>query len=202
MENRVASLSSGISNYNAQLVNSAQAGDGVLSLIAAQSQYLQMSSITTGLNGLTFSVWFKSSSATYTSFPRIFDFSNGAASDNIYAAFDSTNNNLVVNVFVGAIQGPLLRVAGNANNNVWHHLVWTLVQANGVYGGLNTVYFDGVVLNQVPGIYPNSLQRNLNYLGKSPFSVDSPFNGQITNFRFYDRVLSVAEVANLYDKRK
>lgn len=104
----------------------------------------------------------------------------------------------------GAIEGPFIRVDTNANNNVWHHMVWTIVQADGAYGGLNSIYYDGaLVVNQAAGIYPNSLQRSVNYLGKSPYGPqDTPFNGQMTNFRFYNRVLSAAEIAKIYDKRK
>jgi hypothetical protein len=186
------------------LVNGAQAGDGVLSLTSSQSQYLQIDPITTGLNGLTFSIWFKSSSASYTVYPRIFEFSNGLASDNIFAALDSANNNLVVTVSAGAVAGPLIRFVTNANNNVWHHLVWTITPSNGAYGGLYTIYYDGAVaVNKAAGVYPNSLQRSLNYLGKTFYGPGySPFNGQMTNFRFYDRVLSAAEITKLYDKRK
>ena len=80
------------------------------------------------------------------------------------------------------------------NDNVWRHVAWTL-QPSGVW----TVYINGTgVWNASGQAYPQAVNRNSNFLGKSYSAADPYFNGAIDDFRMYQTALSAGAVKALY----
>jgi len=78
-------------------------------------------------------------------------------------------------------------------NSVWRHTSFSS-STTGVW----TIYINGVKQNvSVTRTIPNIIY-NLRYINKSVFSGDGNWNGQMDNFRIYNRVLSQNDVSSLY----
>ena len=195
----LVNLGDGGAAFNAQSVNGASisttdgyaVGSASLQLVGSSSQYVQVPAFSTGSTGLTFACWFRSNNNP--TWARIFDFGNGAGSDNILVGL---NGGLVLYVFVGGnadtpgLDNP---VTPNVNDNVWRHFAWTLTTT-----GTWSVYIDGVNVWTATGrYYPNAITRTTNYLGKSNW--DNPyFTGAIDEFRIHSTALGAADVYELY----
>jgi Glycosyl hydrolases family 43/Concanavalin A-like lectin/glucanases superfamily len=80
--------------------------------------------------------------------------------------------------------------------NSWHHVAVTLdgTRSTGI------LYLDGgpVVTNSSLTIRPWQTLPQNNTIGKSQFSADPLFKGEISSFRIFGRALSAAEVNNIY----
>jgi len=207
-----SNYATGIAVTDATLINGASinnsnyiVGSGSISFSSSSSQYLSLNSSNInsasfpGTNGLTFSSWFQSNSNG--TWARIFDFGNGSDNNNIYLYIN--NNNIGVGVFIdttGNTTGYWMQnINGtNYNTNVWYHVAWTLT-----YSSSNTstwtVYINGTSEWSSSGyVYPKSIARENNYIGKSNW--DDPYwNGNIDDFRCYQRVLSSAEVTDIFN---
>ncbi len=74
---------------------------------------------------------------------------------------------------------------------VWTHVAVTLDGKRGI------LYVNGTpaATNANMNLSPLDLLAQTNHLGRSKFSADPNFNGQIASFRAYGRVLSAAEIA-------
>ena len=159
----------------------------------SEQQYITVPSFTTPNNGMSFSFWFRSNNNG--TWARIFDFGNGAASDNIIAFIN--NNEFGLSVYAGNTPGQnsQFNAIPNVNGNVWIHIVWTL-DPSGVWN----LYLNGNLYNIYSNVYyPISTSRNMNYIGRSNWSVDPYFNGNIADFRVFNGVLSASSVTNIYN---
>lgn len=166
---------------------------GSLSLNSSPSQFINVGSTITGMEGLSFGCWFRSNNNS--TWARIFDFGNDAASDNI--AMFINNGTIGASVFINNVGGNQYNFTPNINNNQWNHIVWTLSKPTG-----NTcnwlVYLNGKLTFNKPGNYPINLTRTKCYIGKSNWS--NPFwNGGIANFVMFQKELSGLEVNALYN---
>ena len=86
------------------------------------------------------------------------------------------------------------------NDGVWRHVMWTI---NGGASGGSTatwkVYINGVFINKTTTLYyPFTATRTYNYVGRSNFSGDSTFDGQISEFFMANTELKAEEVFGLY----
>ena len=170
---------------------------GNLVLNGNKTQYLNIGSITTGMNGLTFGCWFCSNNNSNST--PIFDFGNGSNSDNIIMFID--NNNLGISVNITNIQDIQNDVAKNINNNKWYHIVWTIQPSTTglANNSMWNVYLNGnLVFSQMKN-YPINLERKKCYIGTSDSSNVNSFNGGISNFVIYQKVLSIYEINKLYN---
>jgi hypothetical protein len=135
----------------------------------------------------TFSTWVKSSAgATLNSF-----------------LFDSAIGRLVIG-WNGIVSGKLgyYDSSGNwrnssvnaPNDGAWHHVVFVLDGSKNI----GSIYINGVLretnLLYTPTVIGNTAAIGGRYSGDNYF-----FNGQIDEFRLYNRALSDAEVASLYN---
>jgi hypothetical protein len=172
--------SSGVNNWpNAILLNS------------SSSQYIQLPQFETTNNGLTFACWFQSNNNG--TWARIFDFGNGANSDNIILYINS--GYIGFSVYKVNNKYQIDNVIPNMNDNAWNHIAWTLSPTNGW-----TIYLNGTLfINYSDGYYPNAGFRNNNYIGKSNW-VDPYFNGGIQDFRIYNSVLADTDISTIYNK--
>jgi len=162
--------------------------------LSGNSQYVSMpSSIISTLNDFTISTWIKLD--TTSTWSRIFDFGKGT-SVNMFLTPQSNNGSIRFAITTGGanteeqINGSLGLGSGS-----WKHIAVTLLGSTGI------LYVDGVEVGRNTGmtLKPSSLgNTENNYIGKSQYSSDPYLDGQIDEFRIYDRALSSSEVSSLY----
>jgi len=197
----VQNLGTGGSAYDATMVSSPTistadvvVGTGSIQF-SGSSQYVTIPSFATGSTGLSFAFWFKFNSGCVANC-RIFDFSNGAPSDNLLMG--SNLNDCYLDSYLGlSDNGKLYSCNLNVNDGLWRHFVW-VIHSNGDWA----VYVNGALTNYYTGIqYPNTVTRSQNYLGRSDWWSPSPdpyLNGAIDEFYLFYSVLSATQVLGLY----
>jgi hypothetical protein len=161
-----------------------------------KKQNVTIPSFYTSGNGLSFSFWIKSSSNNAT----IFDFGNGQDSDNIIAQI--INGSFSTSVYIeNNIQKPITFIPNinNINNNGFNHITWTLSPSPSIGW---TIYLNGNYLKSYNGIYPNSMYRKSNYIGKSNSSNNSFFTGNIADFCVFNNVLTQTDVTTIFTQSK
>ena len=189
----VGNLATGIPAFNATLQNSAQVKKSELILNAAQSQYLEINSFTTGSKGLSIAVWFKSLASGSNA--HIIDFSNGFGVNNIKIICNGNEKNTLWFIIADGSQfNNWAYTAKNVNDGVWHHIVWVFDTSNSW-----TIYLDMVQIAQLSFAYPDSIPRWYNYIGQSIQPGAAYFNGALADFRLYDRVLESTEINPIYE---
>jgi hypothetical protein len=134
----------------------------------------------------TLSAWFKYS-ATLTNNAALVSLSNSSNSV-VSMGFECCVGWLSVTSFGGA---QLVTYNSAPSANVWHHMVYT-------FNGTNHVlYLDGVQVG-TSTTAPNTGTPSGVYVGQNGFS-NRYFPGLIDDVKIYDRALTAAEVAALYD---
>jgi len=177
-------------NFNGTLVNGASTlsdpvRGSVLNLNGA-SQYVSLPS---GIGAMrTFSAWVKWNGGN--AWQRLFDFGSGTTS---YAMLTAKAN-------TGALQFQITPDAGNAIWNltapsplpvgVWTHVAVTLNGSEAV------MYVNGqaVAVNGSAYILPSDVEGSQDYLGRSQFSADPYFNGQMDSVLISSQTLPVEQI--------
>jgi hypothetical protein len=194
-------LDSSGNSYN--LVNSGSAtydnanykvGTGSLYLNGS-SQYVDIPSVDSYAiwynSGITFSLWFKMSTSS-GSWARIFDFSSGTSGNpTTYLLISKSGSSTNLRI---EITGNGHTTTGSWIDNTWHHIIWS-ISPSGVW----TIYIDGVNLNVSITVAIPNVSWGRRYIGRSAFSTDGWYVGNIDDFRIYNRVLSQDEVSILYN---
>jgi hypothetical protein len=140
-------------------------------------------------NALSFSFWFRSNNTGV--FGRIFDFANGAGSNNIIAFINS--GHLGFSVFNGGAQGTYTDIVREVNDNVWRHCVWVLTS------GTWQIYINGLLHSTITSVnFPQNIERTINYIGKSHWQDNAGYNGNIDDFRMYKEALTQEKVSILF----
>lgn len=159
--------------------------------------------IATAWTGLTVSFYANFGSDS-RAFERIMDFGNGAASDNILIARDSSSNAMYIEVFNGSTSGGYCRSGPGAVNtnttgsgviaaNTWNQYNIT------IGGGFCTVYKDNVQVNRVAYTrLPGVITLTKNYLGGDNWGTQT-LEGAIGEFALYNRVLDSNELTQNYN---
>jgi len=165
-------------------------GGGSLSLDGTPVQYVTLPPIQTTNSGLTFSLWFKSNyNGTWT---RLFDIGNGPNKDNILMAIND-------NRLIAWTPNDSKWVSNTKiNNNVWHHVAWTMSAGDNNARGTWKFYLDGSLVNSSSGVLPPAVTRTKAYFGKSNWVNDPNYNGKMTEFRMYRSELSSDNISFLY----
>ena len=146
--------------------------------------------------GITFACWFRSDNSG--NWARIIDFGNGQQNNNIIIAM-ANGISFLVYLENNLIDGCSYQLPGSYNDNIWRHLSWVLTTDGNTGFGTWSIYINGLMIQQLQRMrYANTVFRSNNYVGKSNWGNDSYFNGAISDFRMYNRVLSSAEIAALY----
>ena len=125
---------------------------------------------------------------------RLFDLGNGTANDNIVLTRDGTSNDLSLQVFRGSTQSTL--VASNALQlNAWQYFsVVIQPAASGATTTTATIYKNGAAIATGTVSAPNNVNRTRNYIGKSNWSANSLFTGQMNSFSLWNTALTAAQV--------
>ena len=143
---------------------------------------------------MTVSAW-----VNYDSFDRwsrVFDFGDGNGKNNILLANNDTSNDLALHIYndSGKRIGKL-EIADFWEKDTWIH-VTTAIDANGNIQIYKNGALAGTATTSESVVRK---QRTNTYIGRGQKS-GRAFNGQISDIQLFDRALSQAEVATLYDQ--
>jgi hypothetical protein len=149
--------------------------------------------------GITFSCWVRFTA--HETWARLFEFEPAVSTGGgIAVCFKVINsNNIYAAIYVGI--GSTSFLYSNWNNtlitnlNVWRHLVFCI----GISGNWD-IYLDNVRINGTETANIPNITYNIRYINRSAFAGDGTWDGQMDDFRIYDRALSVADVSSLYNK--
>ena len=138
--------------------------------------------------GFTCEAIVKFTSAAQT-WERIIDFGSGTPSENIIFSRSGNSNDLRLQIFNGSTSVADISATGAITNGSYAHYA---VTANGtnLYIYKNGVQVATVASSGLPG----NVSRSTNYIGRSLWSGDSYFSGNIDMVRTYSRALSAAEI--------
>ncbi|MGL4377792.1 MAG: LamG-like jellyroll fold domain-containing protein, partial [Microcoleaceae cyanobacterium] len=136
--------------------------------------------------GFSLEVWVRYNS--FKNFSRIFDFGNGAGPENIILASKGTTNTLGFQVYRGTACLSV-EIANFLELQKWMHIAVTVEPS-----GSCKVYKNGQLIQSGTSQLPNSVNRTLNYIGRSNWAADAYFDGQMAEFRLWNRVRTEAEI--------
>jgi len=190
----VAADSSG-NNRTATLVGNASFSSGLQNnavTLNGNSQYVSLpSGIASDLTSFSICAWVNLSASTRWS--RIFDFGTGTTTYMFLTP--NSGDGVRSGITIGGNGQEQQLNAPTLPTGSWQQVAVTLAS------NIGTLYVDGVQVAQNIGmtLNPESLGTTTqNWLGRSQFPGDPYLNGQLDNFRIYDRALSAAEVKALY----
>jgi hypothetical protein len=194
----IANYASGVPVMDATLVNGAtrqsvgynRDGGGALLLNSASSQYMSINTFTTGPNGISIAVWFKSNNNPL--WARVFDIGNGPNTNNLLLAPSFAAVRYIYQSGEYDVTLPAI-----CNTNVWCFIVFTATYSTSPTGSTWNLYNNGTFYSTAQNPYPASGSRSSNFLGKSNWA-DPYYKGLIGEFRLYDTVLTPAEIQALY----
>ncbi len=159
--------------------------------LSGSSQYLNLPvGIVSSLNDFTIATWVKLD--TLNTWSRIFDFGTGAGTNMFLTPTSGSGIRFAITTG-GA--GSEQRISGSSalTANAWTHVAVTLA------GNIGILYLNGqeIARNTTMTLRPSSLGNTTNnYIGRSQYA-DPYLDGQIDDFRIYDRSLTVAELQAL-----
>jgi prepilin-type N-terminal cleavage/methylation domain-containing protein len=146
-----------------------------------------------GTQPFTISAWVYQ--AVTTSYAPVITKGNSGGSPYNYALItNSTNPQARFNIYNGSAHGP--NASGMETLNAWH--LWT-----GTFDGATmTLYVDGVLSGTPLNISSTLPISNTNALQMGRNASAQAWNGDIDDVRIYNRALSAAEIAALYNAEK
>ncbi|HYH04342.1 MAG TPA: beta-L-arabinofuranosidase domain-containing protein [Bacillota bacterium] len=145
------------------------------------------------LNDFSIATWVKLDAVRTWS--RIFDFGTGTGA-NMFLTPSSSDNTIRFAITTSGSGGEQ-RINGTAAlpSGTWKHVAVAL------NGNVGILYVDGVEVgrNSSMSLKPSGLgTTGNNYIGRSQYTSDPYLDGQIDDFRMYDRAISAAEVQALF----
>lgn len=150
-----------------------------------------------GNNGLTFSMWIKTTNVGTTSqYMRLFDFGNWYSIDNVAMMFK--NKSLECMVGDASSNETLLK---HVNDNVWFHVAWTMSKPDKNQRCEWMFYVNGRKIIDNPHTnkpYPTQIKRQNMFLGASNYWWDPHLNGCIGDVRIYQEALTPVQMCNVY----
>jgi hypothetical protein len=183
--------------YNATLVNgptftTGQLGQAVNFDGSNDHASLPIGNVVSSLNDFTIATWVKLD--TTGSWRRIFDFGTGTSA-NMFLTPQSGSGTVRFAITTSG-GGSEVQINGTSAlpTGAWTHVAVTKS------GNTGTLYVNGAQVGQNTSmpLNPSNLgNTNQNWLGRSQYSGDSYLDGQIDDFRIYNRALSGSEVQNL-----
>lgn len=171
-------------------------GNASLYLVKTSSQYVNVNtSFTTGINGITFTCWFRNNNAT-TDYGRIFNF-HASDKNNVLGMLVNypSVNNLYVSVFSGTSTSEFnTGYATAVNDDTWRHMAWVCTPYS---SNTNYLYINGSLVSTFLTWYPPSVARTGSF-GNNDYG-NSLYNGYIDDFRFYDKILNANQIQAIYN---
>ena len=155
---------------------------------------------TTPTNGFT-AVVLAQFSGTAGSYERLFDFGNGAPSDNIILARSGTGSQVYFTIFNSTSTQPFAganSIGLTIDMTQWH--IYTMTFTNASASTLN-FYVDGQLVpitNNTSSTYVTNKWLGTNYIGRSAYSADSYLTGNIREFIVFRTALATTDLATLH----
>ena len=157
--------------------------------------YIDLPDITSPSNwsGLTFTFYTNFGSGA-NNFERIFDFGNGAQSNNIIVGREGVSGNIFIEIYRDASSGGYCRSTTNSIGvSTWNY--WAIT----MNGSTCNIYKNNVLnASQAYTYLPWARTLSNNYIGKSNWA-DAAFEGGISDLAIYDRALSTTELTQNYN---
>jgi hypothetical protein len=138
---------------------------------------------------------------------RIIDFGLGQQNDNIVFSRYGSGNNFFLEVRSGTAN-PQSLVVSSGNQFVINTFHFIAGVVDGGSPGSNTtarLFHNGNQISSSPVgniVVPNTVNRTLNYIGRSNWVADSYYQGNIYSVYIYNRALSNAEILQNYNATK
>lgn len=155
---------------------------------------VQPSQINLKQSALTVAFWFKFTNASALATESIFSLRGAKSANNSFDIYRASGTNQVIADFYADTDVTSPQVINNTN---WHHFIVTF--NGGQTTGTRRTYIDGVLLSQTTNgrTWLNySTVPTTCYIGNN--SDNNYFNGQLEDFRIYNRELSQSEIKLLY----
>ncbi len=143
--------------------------------------------------GLSVEVWVRYNS--FKNWSRIIDFANGAPADNIILANPGTGNTLGFFVNRGT-SGQNIQAANFLEAGKWIHIAVTVEPS-----GSCKIYKNGQLFQSGTCHLPNNVNRTINYIGRSNWGQDAYFDGQMAEFRLWNKARTEEEIKADLNKR-
>ena len=141
--------------------------------------------------GMSFSAWvYKENLGIYQ---RVFDFGNGADSQNLILSNRWKSSEVEWSVRRGANNQNLV-VTNFWTLNEWQHVVGSVNES-----GIMKVYRNGELKGSKLGHIPTSTTRTSHLIGRSNRGSDDYFYGMMDDLRVYDRAITADEVISIYN---
>lgn len=171
------------------------------------STYVRLPAIAQNLaSGFTLEAWVQPSAVG--SWARIVDIGQGMRAENIYFSRYGTTDRVALRIYYsGASYSEVLTTAAVLPTSVWTHLAATMDAAGQVAiyvnGVATAITIGGVTTNKLdPTKLPKAgITRSLCYIGKSNWTWDKNFQGQMAEVRLWDRARTAEEILAARDQR-
>jgi hypothetical protein len=126
---------------------------------------------------------------------RIIDFANGIDIDNIIFANAATTNALVLDIKQGAT-GEKITADRVLEIGKWMHLAATINAS-----GNAKIYKNGEEMQSGKIQLPQNINRTLNYIARSHYTLDGYFDGWMSEVRLWNKARSAAELKKDINRR-
>jgi hypothetical protein len=158
------------------------------------SQHISLpTGIVNGLTNFTVATWVRLD--TSGAWRRIFDFGTGTTANMFLVPQSGTGTFRFAITTGGAGAEQQINASPALPTAVWTHVAVTKS------GNTATLFVNGVQVAQNTGVTlsPSSLgNTNQNWIGRSQYAGDAFLDGQVDEFRIYNRALSAAEIQALF----
>ncbi|MBM3403341.1 MAG: T9SS type A sorting domain-containing protein [Bacteroidetes bacterium] len=152
------------------------------------NDYVALPALNFNSTSFTIEGWVRWDGLT-SSWTRFFDFGNGQANNNFLVANPASTNSLRFDIYNGGtIQG--FTVANILYAGEYYHLA---AVAN---AGTMSLYVDGVLMGSLSGVTVQNVNRTLCYLGRSNWSGEGYFNGQMDEVRIWNTARTATQISN------
>ena len=168
-----------------------------ISLKKNKFQYITLPKCSIESNGISFSMWILSNNNNPSC---IFDIGNGRFNNNIIIG--TYDDILFATIYMDKKENDYVIKMKDNTHKKWFHLVWNINPKNIIDNTCTwSFYVNGINISNIYNVYPKNGLRNMNFIGKSNSSdkLFSFFNGSISDFRMYNRILTFDEITCLYN---
>lgn len=148
--------------------------------------------------GVTMGCWFRTTDLS-GSYQRLMTLGGDSSTTYQIGIAITPNRKLILFSSDSALRNWNPSTQFTINDGVWTHVMWTINGGTSSSSGATwKIYINGVFLNKNTSYWPTTAARIYNYIGRSNYSGDSTFDGQISEFFMANTELRAEEVFGLY----
>ncbi len=128
---------------------------------------------------------------SYRNWSRLFDFGIGAGTDNVLGAISEQTGGKPAFVIYQSTTPQQINSSAAIPLNTWTHLAFTRDSS-----GTGRIFLNGIQTASALIQAPLSVNRTINYIGRSNWAPDGYADADIANFRIWDTGKTAAEILN------